>query len=267
MPMKSAVVCHLQGRFGNQLFQYWISRMISDKLERPLHVMSCRDLFMITSFPNVKYDLFRKGITPPSFVSERPNTFDWVSWAIDTYRDIPNEQICITTFSESYELVAKYEDQIREYYSSPRFLDEPENMISIHVRLGDLAHVNASVNDYINYCADTIRDIKDKDPTVDAIYIVSDEPHHAYIKQLTCALGVSGVSLSSGKSVEDDFMSLRNSKYIIMQNSTFAWWAGFLADKDKTRVYAYACDRLGCGFRNADLFAVSPSNFTVTRVY
>ena len=264
MEERGPVICYMKGRFGNQLFQYWICRLIADNLKRPLYLHMCSgDPFMLTMFPNLKYDmLVNEGLYIPV---DRPPNFDWVSWANDVYNASYHEEIHVNTYAESYELVSKYEDIIRHYYYSPRFLDNPDKTISIHVRLGDLADHNAGVEGYLYFCVETAKSIRETDPNV-GITIVSEEPSHSYTQKLINMLleCTANVMIMPATSIEDDFVTLRNSKYIIMQNSTFSWWAGFLANKDKTRVYAYASKQLGCGFRNDDLFRLSPQNFNVT---
>lgn len=263
---KAPVICKLKSRYGNQLFQYWIARKIADDLGRPLHVCVCTgDVFVLTQdvFPNVTYDLLyeQHGWCP----SILPYDHDWVSHHVQN-GDIGNEPIVIDVYSESYAFVSKYKDSILKYYTSTRFA-EPENRVAIHVRLGDLAAENVKVTDYIDYCVTIAKDITQKEKGV-SVLIISEEPKHAFTLRLQDELQAAlecqvSVNAENGN-VHDDFFALRNSRFVIMQNSTFSWWAGFLADPEKTTVYAYACGRLGCGFRNETLFRpLSPDHFVV----
>lgn len=268
MATKAPVICKLKSRFGNQLFQYWIARKIADDLGRPLHICVCTgDAYVLNAdvFPNVTYDrLYEQHGWCPSVL---PYDHDWVQHHTkDKESDTGDKDIVIDVYSESYAFVSKYKDAILQYYQSPRFT-HTENRVAMHVRLGDLAAENVKVTDYIDYCIQVSRDILAKDPST-SVLIVSEEPNHEFTlrlrdelqRTLECQVSVN----VENSNVHDDFFTLRNSKYVIMQNSTFSWWAGFLADPEKTTVYAYASGRLGCGFRNQTLFMpVSPANFVV----
>ncbi len=266
--VKAPVICKLKSRFGNQLFQYWIARKIADDLQRPLHICVCTgDAYVLNAdiFPNVTYDrlYYQHGWCP----SILPYDYDWVQHHTrDKANDPGVEPIVLDVYSESYALVSKYQESILQYYKSPRFA-QTENRVAMHVRLGDLAAENVKVTDYIDYCIQVTKDILAKDSGT-VVFIVSEEPKHAFTlrlsdelqKTLGCEVSVN----NDNSNVHDDFFALRNSKYVIMQNSTFSWWAGFLADPEKTTVYAYASGRLGCGFRNQTLFRpVSPVHFVV----
>jgi hypothetical protein len=105
--------------------------------------------------------------------------------------------------------------------------------VSVHVRCGDYisSQINRSIYGMpsVDYYVQATKRLLQSSQTKSVI-IVSDEPELAW-NLIGCELlkiqGVS-ISVSSGTSLED-FLLLSTSRAIVMSNSTYCWWAAWVA--------------------------------------
>jgi len=152
------------------------------------------------------------------------------------FEHLTNETYVIRGWFQEYQFVSNIQDLlIARMRSTSRFRDVVsalvETSIAVHVRLGDYYHDQETRNHHglteMSYYHNSIQHLL---RTIDAqrIVIVSDEPELA-LKLLcedpfgtdipmTCVIGDE----------HQDLATLANCAGIVISNSTFSWWAGFL---------------------------------------
>jgi len=107
------------------------------------------------------------------------------------------------------------------------------NNIAVHIRLGDYAS-NRGVRRSMGLSAMSyyVNGVKSLQATYkyDNIVIYSDEPERAHAEFVN-AFGATIVPIvfSKNKSELEDLMEMSSCKGLVISNSTFSWWAGWLA--------------------------------------
>jgi hypothetical protein len=98
------------------------------------------------------------------------------------------------------------------------------NDLFIHVRLGDISHINPGYDYYSNII---------KDLSFENGYICSDSPNSAIVNNL-----IQNYNLKSyDRDIHDIFLFGSTCKYIILSEGSFSWLLGFLSDNNSTIYY------------------------------
>lgn len=245
------------------MFQYWVAKLIADKLGWPLRVCIHDGLYIDTSlYPNMQLPILEGPICDHHAWNyshtENAHTID-----IDTIiRDhSENKQpIILDKYLENASLVKSNASYVRELFRrSPEL--PMQDRIAIHIRLGDVAH--KSLQDDESFI-DFAKQVAAKYPTKD-ILIVSEEPYHVYTHIMCNALRNEGYNARIkcvNNSVQSDFDDITCSKVVVALNSTFSWWACFLNPYNPD-VYIALSTAQPCGendpkYRNYHLFYNDP---------
>jgi len=149
---------------------------------------------------------------------------------------LTNETYVILGWFQKYQFVSNIQDLlIARMRSAPQFRDvvstRVEPSIAVHVRLGDYYHDQETRNHHgltgISYYHNSIQHLLS---SIDAqrIVIVSDEPELA-LKLLREEPFGTDIPMTCTRGDEhQDLATLANCAGIVISNSTFSWWAGFL---------------------------------------
>lgn len=231
------IAVRFMGQLGNQLCQYAIGRILSvrtgqaycppsqwlDKRGRPVKWTLDPPLFM----PQFAFGSRPKGTCQVVSVN---HWFDMDS--ID-----PNLPIHVMHgYFQRYELFKPYKDQIRNDWlrlSHPPVETDPE-AVYVHVRRTDyVPHVDnpndptrhclsSSINDYAK-CLEHFPDAK-------RLVIVTDDPKDPFHREFD-KFGLPWTV--SGQAWDADFLTLASCRWLVICQSTFSWWAGFLGQAEK----------------------------------
>lgn len=201
-----------QGRFGNQLFQYAITRIVAARNNYDFYIP--RDGFMPTGVFH-DLDLGREDLA-----------YNQIFWEYDSQQFDENvfnvaDGTMFVGFFQTEKYFIGFEDQIRTWFhvdSEP--IDEPDTTCYIHFRVGDYLYEKQFLPfDYYEKAKERMRmevpDIRFK--------IITDDFNLAKIK----FVGDEIVS-NENRTMFDDFKTLKSTKYMIASNSTFSWWARWL---------------------------------------
>lgn len=208
------------GQAGNNLFQYFLGRCISKEKDYKMSFDYINK--QNNSVKNLDGYFFFNGLKLPSVIdgeSMLNNTITFESHIFDWDKSLShNGGITLRGYFQNYGFYKNYKNFIKEEifkYNNILNQTQEEDSITLHLRLRDYPWITPlifykSVLDTYNY---------------KKIYIVTDEPNHNFVKQLKTNYDSEVIS----KSPKDDFNFLCNSKNLILSQSTFAWWAGFLS--------------------------------------
>jgi len=260
------VELRLLNGFGNILFQYAYARIVSESKRYALSFRSHPDeaaVGTVYDSPNVDnaatyypaleslFEEFsalegREVTTDPLYVIT-PNVLAAQDVgggdnliACDQRMDLTDHQrvmshsgmIIIESWLQDYKLFLPYKDDVRRFYS-PRLLgDVPgERDVVMHIRLGDYISCNNTLP--LEYYLSMVRRFANRN-----VVGVTDSPDHFYVEVLTQEPNFSlydsgfrceGIDEASQRLVADFLFMVNTRSSLILSNSTFCWWAGFLS--------------------------------------
>lgn len=220
------------GRRGNQMFQYWVGRYIADVLDWPLHVYSgdYGQVFLSNrDYPDLRLDSIQKIEVPKdAWEQSVRDTNDLnIEQTIASHR-ASKRPIYICKQLENYHMMYPYINYVRALYH--RDLEKVDR-IAVHMRLGDLAHINGPLNTaYIAFVCNVVQKHPKK-----PVLIVSEDCDSPWTRDMQraihniCRCDVT-IQRTNNASYQTDSDCLTSSSIIVATNSTFAWWAAMLSE-------------------------------------
>lgn len=268
------IIVQLQGGLGNQMFQYALGRVLSLKNNTTLgldahlfgrnNAFATRRDFALGSFTiqgisiaqnelpymyRIPFPVVDKivrfiivRILKVKGVEKKP-TFDSTVLGSDK-----KENLYLQGYWQSYKYFLGYEDIIRSDFQLKKkpagqlslFCEEisSKQSLCIHVRRGDF--VGNPVHDVVgaDYYAQSFEYLNKK-ITPDIVYIFSEDI--AWCKQHLLIKDVPVVFVTKnylGMSDQEQLHCMSLCKYFIIANSTFSWWAAWLAEYKEKIVIA-----------------------------
>ena len=196
-----------QGRFGNNLFQYALAKILSKKYNQLIH-NPLHNTIIDTNQSGRSIDFSQKfQITDDNFIDiNNDKLFD--------------SNIYIYGFFQNRLMIKLLEENSHLFNHDANYIDN----LFIHIRLGDLLHNKTSLIQNYEYYADTISDnIKDIN------YISTDSENHPMICRLIKIFDLTLYNDTPENTIK--FASKFTHK--ILSLGTFSWWIGFLGCNDK----------------------------------
>lgn len=208
------------GRFGNNLCQYILGRIISEELGYKLSV------------PKSQYD-FLKGV---NYGMEYHNPIEQYDGHILDLKQIINNytprQIVINGYFQRYEYYKSYRNRIKtwfnyfkEYYFSS--LRPGENDLVLHIRGGDLWNNKLPNCQHapipLRFYQKVIQSTEYKD-----IYIVTENKEDPVVKKLIQIY--PEIKIMSQMILEDFLFIYFAKNTVAISMSTLAWWAAWLSE-------------------------------------
>ena len=238
----------IKGRFGNQLFQFWVGKWIAMNTNMLMTTYFTQGFYLdISYFPNVG-DFIRlntitpikrlQSLTPHQRIYNFAFMEDYGTSAVDPdtiIQDIQQDptprNVLLSSYNECYKYIRRHSRWIKTLYARASARLGAIQQTVIHLRLGDLVNEFIThADDYLAFSYDIAK--QHKLP----VTIVSEDSTSSHAQDFSCRLRSMlqphdiQVILkdTSEESVQEDFDELYRSKVIIMGNSTFSWWAAYL---------------------------------------
>lgn len=208
------VKCVYDGRMGNNMFQYSFSRLIAIRKNYKL---------IADPIPYFKktYEQVDGNIVEPL---TRMSFYQKVNFK---QIDNCNTGILLTGYFQIYNYYKDYVEEIKKWFTleNEDLYEFPKpNDLIIHLRLGDYVHLGLDLP--FEYVWGKAREIK-KTKNLENIYVVTTDPHH----NTSIRLEKEGCILYN-KSEIQDFLFLKNSKHLMISQSSYSWWAAFLGNSE-----------------------------------
>lgn len=202
------------GRYGNQLFPYFLGRIISDELKYKLYGNPIYD---------INYDHNQDGYstheTPIQELSD-DNLKTIKDFNEVIYNKTPRK-IILSGFLQKKEFYIPYREKIKSWYNIKKY-NIPENHVGMHIRLGDLLNFNE--NDHllpIEYYEKALTLINFSN-----LNICTDTPSHPIIEHFKKKYNAN-IFLGNEK---DTISFLSSHNNLILSQGTFSFWSGFLSN-------------------------------------
>jgi hypothetical protein len=203
------------GRFGNQLFQYAIGRVVSKEKRQYLFVDSNSTS---PEFKNFDLNLHEEKYS--AIIEQNPIVIG--GFKID-YNQILNHngKVILYGYFQDYENILPYKDYIKFLYQFEKNKNlYDDELIAVHIRLTDYLDFQNSLD--FDYYIDVIKD-SGKQPV-----IYTDDPKHEYILNIQNEFNCRVVSNTCWQ----DFVELSSYKHICISQSSYSWWAAWLSNAE-----------------------------------
>ncbi|WP_439697076.1 alpha-1,2-fucosyltransferase [Mucilaginibacter sp. AW1-7] len=259
----------IQGRFGNQLFQYAFAYAAAKKLRTTFYMDQREQEVMIQDYFDIPFSFsifferrvfrirgFRNFFTV--FLKEkfyrllqRYTAYSKAAFPADAEKNEVISRIQNNTFFEGYFLsedyFREYGDDLREFFRVKQHfrtayqkkygqLFSGKKIVAVHIRKSDylnLGHLNLGGSD-LSLPMDYYHHILASLQAVDTLFVfVSDDT-----SMITGEFSYIPNKLVSASDMISDFQHLLNADICVIANSTFSWWGAWLNTKPHKKIYA-----------------------------
>ncbi|MDY0907444.1 alpha-1,2-fucosyltransferase [Pedobacter sp. CFBP9032] len=256
---------NIQGRFGNQLFQYFFIRGLAKKLRVSFFINNSIDEFQLQKYfilkdYNSKTNYFKLLFCKLNlkFKTRKYSKIDESELLLNSQLDLNNK--LYSGYFQSEKFFIQSEKNTKDWIIiKPKFkisfsrkyaflFDGTKKIITVHVRRGDykkLGHwwkINLGSENLtlpINYYMNTLNTIPELDKY--NLLFISDDID--FVKR-------EFRMFHNAQFIEDslinDFQILLKSDILILSNSSFSWWGAYLNDQINKQIF---CPRYWLGFR------------------
>ena len=241
-----------RGRFGNNLFQHALGRILASKLGYQLSHENgiWGGVDNLAHFPHLSSSLRGKSISHPAITLE--GHYIELDKLLESAED---RKIILNGFFQRYEYYRPYKDLIKDWlYLEPLDVGQTEEDVIIHLRLGDDVLKFDENSPYImpfEYYEQSLSLLNFKN-----LYICSDPETRdsKYVRQFDSYNPI----LLEGNVIED-FRALCSFNKIIISQSSYSWWGAFLSNAAEIFFPIPAPTR--CKLKNGNPF--SPSEWSL----
>jgi hypothetical protein len=222
----SVIIKRCMGRYGNQLFPYFLGRIISEHLKFKLFgpykndgEFCLHDIEITYNQPGFNfYDkpVVQYGVQGNSETEHPDFNLD------DILNDKSPRQIVLDGYLQRKKWFLPYKDTIVKWFNPIKY-DVSKDDVAVHVRLGDLLLPNMrSVLTPLEYYIESIENIK-----FSKVTICTDSPDDREFIEPLCKR--FNATLFKGNEKESiSFLSSHNN--LILSQGTFSFWAAFLSN-------------------------------------
>jgi hypothetical protein len=243
------ITTNLTGNLGNHMWQYAVCRTVAEKLgyewginSSPTHdyhngmnQMYFMDVDFGKPIEGIEYDFYENWIHHQG-VNEHVNVtlLDETIWKISDNTKIFGHNGALGAILQSEKYFENYEDNIKSWFKINKEHEErynkkledlgiqlDENTCVINFRGGEYRNI-LNVVCRREYWRDSINHMLSINPNMKFIVITDDPEFASYYMpfQIPCYHDEIGF----------DFYVINKSKWVILSNSTFGWWAAWLND-------------------------------------
>lgn len=249
------VAVRLTNGFGNNIFQYVAARLLAERRQVPLRVLTPRGYYGVD-------ELAKLGIPVRRTRSERfdRNVFDATYSEVAAERSVRPERLVLRGHFEDYRHYLPHLEKIRSWFTPvPR---HNERDLGFHFRTGDrlfmreefdskpriddyLAaierfdferlHIVSELPEWRTYTEDELRQLRfhREVPPSETVPISESV---AYLNEMVEGLSRYPLQFQSTSPAED-FNYLRTFNQVLFEHGTLSWWAAVLSGASKVGVY------------------------------
>lgn len=230
----SSIIVEQIGQLGNQLFGYCIGKILANKTGLSYRPPSC---FLTKSGTPIVWNLepifemkTSEGMEPPDVNPINLHCYQW----LDLGRFHGATSIRLTDgYYQHYELYRSYKDQIRTDWLRPRvpFIETDPDAVYCQIRRTDYVGVKDT---RVTGAAITIEELVSclyHFPKAKRLIVCTDDVSDPWFDSMRSS--VSLPILSTNGTWDEDFQTLMSADNLLISQSTYGWWAGFLGKARK----------------------------------
>ena len=226
-----SVSVRFMGQIGNQLFQYCLGHILAEQTGqcyRPPRVWLNKQGRPVKWTDEPLFPLKEHPGKPAIGPSQQFSVMHWIDFAaVDA-----NKPVAFTHgYYQRYELFRAYKNDIRNDWLNldAPFVPTDQDAVYIHVRRTDYTDGNPSIQG-LSTTIDEFSECLGHFPDAKRMVIVTDDPNDQFHQQF----GKLGLPWTiSGLEWDRDFMLLASCRWMVMSQSTYSWWAGFLGRAER----------------------------------
>lgn len=251
-------IVKIYGGLGNQLFEfsfaYMVSRKVNEEITLDVSFFKNRKWpdFQLDKFNIVKYNsiCFSERNKLNRFLSNVYRRVKYLGYSFykeeDPYYSFREGIEHKKTFYNGYFANANYFNHLRNdlkamYNANYSFNHQANellseihnsNSVAVHFRRGDYVKIGCAIDNSYYYRA--IKDIKSAQKDL-KFFVFSNDMDYAIaqIKQIDENIELIPVDILDDPNKDvTEFCLMKECKHFIIANSTFSWWAAYLADRD-----------------------------------
>lgn len=232
------------GRFGNQMFQYALCKILSTIHNTTFHLNPSRHFLKFFDNTKLSYQLFNplKHKQNKKYIEKNIFTFD--------HKLFNNDNIDISGFFQNIQYYEKFNKEIvNEFTPNEKILNNTKSYINIKSKnapIQNIACAHVRRTDYKQYKKKYIfldyyyyKNIIKK-INYDYLFIISDDIDEVEKEFTHNTLNLKNIIFVKELDVYHQFYIMYLARQNILTNSTFSWWSAYLSDlkfNDKT-IYA-----------------------------
>ena len=237
-PSGSPVTIRFMGQFGNQLFQYVAGKIASDITGL---AFTPPPTFLTKSGKSVTWTdapLFSMEASAGDAVRQhgRPVTYTgehWVDW--NQFKDA--SKVCFRNgYFQRYECIKPWKHKIKNEWlklQTPLVPPDPD-AVHVHCRRSDYVLGVGNPSDPSRHCISTTldeyADCLSQFPDAKRLVIYTDDIRDPWLQEFRKLRYPWSIS---GGTWDQDFLAMASCRWLLIAQSTFSWWAGFLGVAEK----------------------------------
>jgi len=220
-----------KGRLGNNMFQYALAQLIKKKRNFNFQITSYKPHRRIIKqwFNLSKGDLFEQDFEYSKLLKE--DRYGPLNSSVDDFFSKIQDDTLIKGYWQSEKFFDNNEDFVKNLFAKKseqynwynRKSNVGENECIVHIRGGDYFEWGHHLE--IRWYRDAMEEMKKINPSI-KFSIVTDD--NQFVEE-----NFSDI-LNKSDRPQCDFHKIMISKYKIISNSTFSWWASWLGASDST---------------------------------
>lgn len=225
------IFIHLHSGMGNQMFQYAFGKILEKEKKYPVYFICRKYEFMLTGFDDIQFIDSSSRIL--SFIERfifrfKFRYFQFHSCLEEVNLDSISNFTVVSGYFQSSKLFEENRNFVKGLFKISTFKLFKSHDCVIHIRGGDyLTTVFKEINTHAVipevWFKEQLRFLKNE-YLPNYIHVVGDDA--SYLRD--CCSHLEFEVMQVIQSPMEDFVKLMTSRYLIISNSSFAWWAAFL---------------------------------------
>jgi hypothetical protein len=215
------------GRFGNNLFQYAVARMVAERNNLFLDVVWPHDDILKV----IPYSDYGRKIEPTVTINDQ----NYINDKNVAFRNFRSTGVIMDGYWQDSRYLFPIRDKVKSWFE-PCTIPKSEGWVC-HYRVSDywLSQVSSVIDP--SWYIDILR--KENALKGDIVFVTED-PQDPCIKEIINKVATyfpNSFNVKSGN-IKNDFNFLRSARNIICSNGSFSWWAQFLGDWDTCYLFS-----------------------------